>query len=78
VLFVKSAEGKHGALQDPEVRRRVERELKMTRAVPVQEELGRLWDAADIYVENEPLKNYIENVILPDRQKRAAQMQAAR
>ncbi len=77
LLLEKRVEGKQTTLSDPKVRRRVERDFKSTRGVPAQEEMRKLWDAADIQTDPEGMKAEIERVILPERAKQQQKQQSA-
>lgn len=77
VLLVDKTEGKRATLDDPEARKRVERDFKATRATPPQEVLRGLWDTADIQTDPPGIKQYIERMLLPDRLNPAAKLQAS-
>jgi hypothetical protein len=59
--------GRKAALEDPAVKKKVERDFKRTRSQPVQELLRALWDAAAIKTDPEGAKVNIEKTILPER-----------
>jgi hypothetical protein len=67
VALEKVEQGRAAQLGDPDVRKRVERSFKMTRATPIQEIMRSLWDTAKIEVENDALKQTIERILLPER-----------
>ena len=67
--------GKHGQLSDPEVKKRVTREFKLTRSQPVQELLRSLFDASNIETDPPESKVYIEDMLLPERRKVATASQ---
>jgi len=68
VVVLEAAEIGSGAkMDDPLIRKKVERDFKMTRSIPGQEVLRNLWDAADLEVEPAALKQSIERILLPER-----------
>lgn len=74
VIAMESIDPGHaGQFTEPDVRKRVERDYKLTRATPTQEILRGLWDSAKIEVDNEALKTSIERILLPERAGQAQQ-----
>jgi hypothetical protein len=70
VVVLESIEpGRKSALEEPAIKKKVEREFKTTRSQPVQELLRTLWDAATIKTDPEGAKVDIEHIILPERFK---------
>ena len=59
--------GKHGDLSDPEVKKKVTREYKLTRAQPVQELIRTLFDSSNIETDPPDVKARIEYFLLPER-----------
>lgn len=77
VLMVEKTEGKRATLDDPAVRKQVERDFKATRATPAQEVLRGLWDAADIQTDPPGVKKNIEDALFPERINAPATRQAS-
>ena len=70
IIALESVEtGKKASLTDPDVKKRITREYKLTRAQPMQELMRTLFDSATIETDPPDAKRNIEYLLLPERNR---------
>ncbi|MEP6757359.1 MAG: hypothetical protein ABJA67_17785 [Chthonomonadales bacterium] len=72
IIALESVElGKKATLSDQDIKKRVQRDFKMTRAQPLNELLRTLFDSATIDTDPPDAKKMVENLLLPERNRAA-------